>query len=62
MSRGITDPPNEVAQFWKVVQGSTAGELINQLKDLPPDTPVAWVDSYKDEDKVTAGIGFRWRV
>ena len=70
MSGGITDPPKAklVPHYEKVVQGSTAGELIKQLKELPEDAPVAWVDSYWEDQRtfaeesptMIAGIGFKW--
>ena len=70
MSGGITDPPKAklIPHYEKVVQGSTAGALIKQLKELPEDAPVVWVDSYTEDHlsfndptvRVTAAIGFKW--
>ena len=70
MSGGITDPPKAKRKpFYEgIAQGSTAGELIKQLKEFPEDAPVMWVDSYTEENfsfndptvRVTAAIGFKW--
>ena len=71
MSGGITDPPKAklIPHYEKVVQGSTAGELIKQLKELPEDASVVWVDSYEEDLRgfpeyrdiiVTVGMGFKW--
>lgn len=71
MSGGITDPPRAklVPHYEKVVQGSTAGELIKQLKELPEEASVVWVDSYEEDLRafpesrdivVTVGMGFKW--
>lgn len=72
MSGGITDPPEKKefkANFEHVIQGSTASELLEALKDLPPNATIVWVDTYERDERsifepmtpvVTVGIGFKW--
>lgn len=61
---GLTDPAQKGKRNADhVVQGSTVGELVDQLSVLPRDSAVEWVDFYEERTlstrRVTAGIGLK---
>lgn len=61
---GLTDPPKKQSKDADyVVQGSTVGELVDQLSVLPRSCVVEWVDYYEERTistrRVTAGIGLK---